>query len=147
MRICLLLDCENEVYAYSLCHENKCKDGTIEYIPSLILDDESRQLGCKMVIIDETQLPDCEVGDCYFDFKEKNLKKKLKYSKAKEEWRELENLRWLRTEAFKIGDKYQMPLVYDNLSEEQKQEYTDWRKAWLDVTEIKVIPEMPEWMK
>jgi len=35
--------------------------------------------------------------------------------------------------------------VQATLTEEQIQEYNEWRQAWLDVTETKVKPEKPEW--
>lgn len=36
---------------------------------------------------------------------------------------------------------------YERLSVEQKAELDAWYQAWLNVTETKVIPEMPEWLK
>ena len=38
-------------------------------------------------------------------------------------------------------------LWYDTLTETQKQELKVWYQAWLDVTETKVIPEKPSWLK
>lgn len=38
-------------------------------------------------------------------------------------------------------------LWYDNLTEEQTLELDKWYKDWLNVTETKVIPEKPEWIK
>ncbi len=38
-------------------------------------------------------------------------------------------------------------LWYDTLTEEQKEELKIWYKAWLDVTETRVIPEKLEWIK
>jgi hypothetical protein len=35
---------------------------------------------------------------------------------------------------------------YSRLSAEQKEELGAWYQAWLDVTDTKVIPEMPEWL-
>ena len=35
---------------------------------------------------------------------------------------------------------------YSRLSTEQKAELDVWYQAWLDVTETKVIPAMPEWL-
>lgn len=35
---------------------------------------------------------------------------------------------------------------YSRLSVEQKEELDAWYQAWLDVTDTKVIPEMPEWL-
>ena len=145
MRLCILIDKENEVYAYAPCHE-VVKDKKKAFIHSLMLDEESRALGCKMVIIDETQIPEHELGDCYYDFEEQDFTKKLKYSQKKAKWREIENLRFLRAQAFEIGDKYQLPHLWNSLTEQQQNEYNEWRQAWLDVTETKAIPEQPTWM-
>ena len=38
-------------------------------------------------------------------------------------------------------------LWYDCLSSEQLIELGKWYDAWLDVTETKVIPNKPEWLK
>lgn len=38
-------------------------------------------------------------------------------------------------------------LWYENLSEEQKAELYTWYQAWLNVTETKVIPETPDWIR
>lgn len=38
-------------------------------------------------------------------------------------------------------------LWYANLTEEQILELDKWYKAWLDVTETKIIPDKPEWLK
>lgn len=38
-------------------------------------------------------------------------------------------------------------LWYDLLTEQQKQELKEWYQAWLDVTNTKVIPEKPSWLK
>lgn len=38
-------------------------------------------------------------------------------------------------------------LWYSRLTDEQKQELDVWYTAWLDVTETKVIPERPSWLK
>lgn len=35
---------------------------------------------------------------------------------------------------------------YSRLSAEQKEELGAWYQAWLDVTDTRVIPEMPEWL-
>lgn len=35
---------------------------------------------------------------------------------------------------------------YSRLSAEQKEELDTWYQAWLDVTDTKVIPEIPEWL-
>ncbi len=38
-------------------------------------------------------------------------------------------------------------LWYSHLTDEQKQELDDWYEKWLNVTETKVIPERPSWLK
>ena len=38
-------------------------------------------------------------------------------------------------------------LWYEKLSEEQRVELNAWYQAWLNVTETKTAPEMPEWLK
>lgn len=38
-------------------------------------------------------------------------------------------------------------LWYGRLSVEQKAELDAWYQAWLNVTETKVVPETPEWLK
>ena len=38
-------------------------------------------------------------------------------------------------------------LWYDNLTEEQLIELNTWYNAWLDVTETRVVPETPSWIK
>ena len=52
-----------------------------------------------------------------------------------------------------LRDKYCFSIInrgslwYDTLTDEQKEELKIWYKAWLDVTETKVIPEKLEWIK
>lgn len=38
-------------------------------------------------------------------------------------------------------------LWYEHLSEEQKAELDAWYLAWLNVTETRIVPDMPEWLK
>lgn len=38
-------------------------------------------------------------------------------------------------------------LWYNHLSEQQRVELDAWYQAWLNVTETKVVPDMPEWLK
>lgn len=37
-------------------------------------------------------------------------------------------------------------LWYSKLTEEQKEELDAWYQAWLDVTDTKVLPDMPAWL-
>ena len=56
-------------------------------------------------------------------------------------------LRYRREEeCFRIIDN-RSQLWYDHLTAEQKVELNTWYEAWLKVTETKVIPEKPEWLK
>jgi hypothetical protein len=38
-------------------------------------------------------------------------------------------------------------LWYDSLTNEQFEELQKWYKEWLDVTETKIIPNKPDWLK
>ena len=49
-------------------------------------------------------------------------------------------------ECFSIIDNRSV-MWYNNLTESQKEELTAWYKAWLDITETKIIPKKPEWLK
>lgn len=59
-----------------------------------------------------------------------------------------EELQYLRKQREKIC----FPIInrgelwYSRLTEEQKNELNIWYDAWLDVTETRVTPEMPEWL-
>lgn len=52
-----------------------------------------------------------------------------------------------------LRDKYCFSIInrgslwYDTLTDSQKEELKTWYKAWLDVTETKIIPERPIWLK
>lgn len=61
------------------------------------------------------------------------------------EQRELTNLRSQRA---KICFPYinRGALWYESLTNEQKEELRAWYGAWLDVTDTKVVPEMPAWL-
>lgn len=61
------------------------------------------------------------------------------------EQRILTDLRFQRT---KICFPYinRGSLWYETLSAEQKAELSEWYRAWLDVTNTKVVPEMPAWL-
>lgn len=59
---------------------------------------------------------------------------------------ELEMLRRQRAEeCFPIINRGS--LWFDRLTEEQKEELATWYQAWLDVTQTKVVPECPAWLK
>lgn len=58
----------------------------------------------------------------------------------------LENLRNQREiECFTIINRGE--LWYESLNETQKKELREWYNAWLDITETKIIPNKPEWLK
>lgn len=58
---------------------------------------------------------------------------------------EIDNFRHLReTECFPYVNRGQ--LWYATLSVKQLSELTAWYKAWLKVTETKVVPERPSWL-
>lgn len=71
--------------------------------------------------------------------------------KSEDAQKELENKREL-TNLRKQREKTCFPYInrgnlwYNMLTDVQKEELTAWYKAWLDVTETKTIPEMPEWL-
>ncbi len=54
-------------------------------------------------------------------------------------------LRKNRKSEFILFDKYQLPLLWAELTEGQKTEYTQWRSSWLNVPETRIPPERPEW--
>lgn len=65
---------------------------------------------------------------------------------TKADEKELDALRGKRrTECFPIVNRGQ--LWYAQLTEEQAAELADWYRAWLDVTESRIIPETPVWVK
>ena len=49
-------------------------------------------------------------------------------------------------ECFRIIDN-RSTMWYNHLTDEQKQELDKWYQAWLNVTETKIIPTKPEWLK
>lgn len=63
-----------------------------------------------------------------------------------EEQRELINLRYQRENVcFPYVNRGYM--WYSRLTAEQNEELGTWYQEWLDVTDTKVIPEMPKWLK
>lgn len=57
-----------------------------------------------------------------------------------------QELRKQRDEAFVLLDKYQLVLIYENLTEEQQAELAAYRQSWLDVTNTRAVPIKPEWL-
>ena len=50
-----------------------------------------------------------------------------------------------KVECFEVVNRGEV--WYERLSETQKAELESWYQAWLDVTETKVVPEVPAWLK
>ena len=68
----------------------------------------------------------------------------IPYTDAELEEHKLAELRERRkTECFSICDR---ACWYHSLTQEQQTEVQVWRKAWLDVTDTLVVPEMPDWI-
>lgn len=71
--------------------------------------------------------------------------------KSDDKQKEIENNRVL-TNLRSQREKICYPVInrgalwYNRLTAEQKEELDIWYQAWLDVTETKVAPEMPEWL-
>lgn len=55
------------------------------------------------------------------------------------------SLRNKRSIAFNKYDKYQLILMWESLSDNQKNQYIQWRDNWLNVTETLSIPDPLEW--
>ena len=91
-------------------------------------------------IIDVPGSPAKEAWDEYEDIKVYVL-----YSEAELEERELSFLRARRnTECFPIINRGQ--LWYITLTQEQLTELNEWYRAWLDVTDTKIVPERPDFL-
>lgn len=58
----------------------------------------------------------------------------------------LSSIRAQREKMFEIIDFFQLVLVYNELTDEQKSELAQFRIDWLDAPQTKVIPEIPEWI-
>jgi hypothetical protein len=129
-KLCLVLDTKNNIYAWA---------------EPYIVDDKIRASigapdGTDPIIISKSDIPqDLDLGDC------KYIDGQIVYSPERVEERELANLRSEREQEFLKYDKYQLPYLQATLTEEQIQEYNEWRQAWLDVTETKIVPDKPEW--
>ena len=129
-KLCLVIDDKNNIYAWA---EPYLIDGEIK--PSIGAPD-----GTDLIIISKSNIPQgVSLSDC------KYIDGQIVYSPERVEEKELANLRSEREQEFAKYDKYQLPYVQATLTEEQIQEYNEWRQAWLDVTETKVKPERPEW--
>ena len=58
----------------------------------------------------------------------------------------VEEIRAKREEAFKDIDKYQLPLVYAELTIEQQMQLRNYRNEWLNAPETGVLPDKLSWM-
>ena len=56
-------------------------------------------------------------------------------------------LRNKRSAEFSLYDKYQLPLPWSELSEDQQAEYIEWRNAWLYAPDTGIQPVRPEWFE
>lgn len=71
--------------------------------------------------------------------------------KSEDKQKEIDNNRemvFLRSQREKACFPYinRGSLWYGKLTANQKEELDVWYQAWLDVTDTKIIPEMPEWL-
>lgn len=57
-----------------------------------------------------------------------------------------ERIRNEREKAFALIDKYQLPLLYAELTYEQKEELASYRKSWLEAPQTRITPESLDWM-
>jgi len=129
-KLCLVLDGQTNIYAWA---EPYIIDGEIK--PSIGAPD-----GTDPIIISKSDIPQgVSLSDCRY------VGGQIVYSPKRVEERELADLRSEREQEFAKYDKYQLPYVQATLTNEQTQEYNEWRQAWLDVTETKIVPDKPEW--
>lgn len=93
----------------------------------------------------KTTIPN-EYSDCEpTDFNDDLTFSVDKYNARKEKF-ELDKLRQQReVECFPIINRGQ--LWYDTLTSEQRTDLQSFYRAWLDVTETKVVPTKPSWLK
>lgn len=90
------------------------------------------------------------ISDDYSDCEQTDFNDDLTFSldkyNARKEKLELDSLRKQReAECFPIINRGQ--LWYDTLTTEQRTELQLFYRAWLDVTETKIIPTKPSWLK
>ena len=103
--------------------------------------------GSDFVIVNEPE----NIGDfennyrSYYLSDDNVLVKNDDKQKAIEDERELASLRSQREKTcFQYINRGYM--WYSRLTDKQKDELETWYQAWLDVTETRAIPEMPEWL-
>lgn len=85
-------------------------------------------------------------GKAWFYSAENGLELKDYKEPQPSEEEQLNQLRALREDiCFPIINRSQ--LWYNRLTDEQKVELNTWYDAWLKVTETKIVPEKPAWLK
>lgn len=103
--------------------------------------------GTPSVAVDEPEnIDDFETNyHSYYLSDNGRLVKSNDKQKAIEEQRMLADLRLQRE---KVCFPYinRGALWYSRLTEEQRDEMNVWYQAWLDVTETKIVPQMPTWL-
>lgn len=92
------------------------------------------------IIINKSDVPEgVDLADCRY------ISGEVVYSEERVEERLLNDLRAQRAQEFEKYDKYQLLYLQSGMTDQQIQEYNEWRQAWLDVTETKIIPDKPDW--
>ena len=103
--------------------------------------------GSDAVTVNEPENLDDFESNCrsYYLSKDNVLVKSDEKQKEIENQRELTNLRSQREKVCfpYINRGY---LWYSKLTEAQKGELDIWYQAWLNVTDTKIVPEIPEWL-
>jgi hypothetical protein len=59
----------------------------------------------------------------------------------------IDTLRSERSLAFETIDRYQLALVFETLTDIQKEELKKYREDWLNVTKTRIVPEKLSWFK
>lgn len=128
-KLCLALDNKRNIIAWME--------------PYLIEDQIKPSIGSPdmdPIIINKSDIPEgVDLADCRY------ISGEVVYSEERVEERELNNLRAQRAQEFEKYDKYQLPYLQSGMTDQQIQEYNEWRQAWLDAPETKSIPETPAW--
>lgn len=100
-------------------------------------------IGEVLIAIDEVEINNLTEDLSYYIYENNSFK----FNNERLEIINLNEIRSKRREAFLIGDRYQLTIPYNTLTEEQKEELALWRKAWLDAPNTKILPDYPIWMK
>lgn len=81
------------------------------------------------------------------EYVDENYDMLLNFAKEYDDKLFLDSLREERKNAFEIIDKYQLALVFETLTDIQKDELKKYREDWLNVTKTRIIPEKLIWFK